>query len=705
MALVVMAAIAWLPAARSLDWQQAQFGPRLLLLAATSDQVRTFPDSITIHAQIELTEPARWIASTNDKGETFLANHDISFRLLDRPTGQEAYYLVDAQDLPADEPFVEQATILVSGDSVLLVRIPRTNEQAFVEGVAARGGRLSLLTPDPLVLTDPSATPFAYAANQPFAHGDPFIASLLTQLTEPALSDLIAGLSGETPVDLDGSQTTLNTRYTFSSQAANAERYVFHYYATLGLDVHYFPWTYGNFSGRNVIAELPGSEHPERIWLVGGHLDDISDIPYSRAPGADDNATGTAVTMLMAAILKNAQPADTIRFVHFTGEEQGQWGSKRYASALRSSGQQVMGFLDLDMIGWDGNGDRVIELHTGTDAGSNELGTAFIDANSRYEQGLTIERKTTSASRFSDHSPFWDNGFPALLAIENFFDDAIPRDRNPWYHTAGDQLNRVDLNYVARYGRTALATIALLAGVRPVNGTPTPTTTPLQTATATSTSLPVVCQNLLLNGDFEGASGWNFGSTPYPARITTLLAHGGQHSLQLGIPGSANNVRAHSSAFQQVLIPADAGRVTLNFWERPGGGSDGLDYREVLLLDGNYGFLARLDRDSTTGDEQWRERTFALNAYRGRTVTVYFNVYNDGGASQMWNFVDDVALLNCQQTSTATPAPTDTPAPQGTPTPGPERQIFLPHLVNQSPEKTPTPTATPTGNSTIPAPP
>ena len=231
--------------------------------------------------------------------------------------------------------------------------------------------------------------------------------------------------------------------------------------------MRYFPWTYGSYSGRNVVAEVRGASQPERVLLVGGHLDSNSQAPYSSAPGADDNATGTAVTLLMARLLRTYRPAVTVRFVHFTGEEQGQWGSKVYARSLRLNNEQVIGFINLDMIGWDGDDDRRAEIHTASGPKSNALGTAFLERNDRYGQGIIFERKTTTASRFSDHSPFWDNDYASFLVIENFFTDAVPRDRNPYYHNTGDLPPQVDFNYVARLGRVALATFVELARLQP----------------------------------------------------------------------------------------------------------------------------------------------------------------------------------------------------------------------------------------------
>ncbi|MCB0152999.1 MAG: hypothetical protein KDE01_35750, partial [Caldilineaceae bacterium] len=74
----------------------------------------------------------------------------------------------------------------------------------------------------------------------------------------------------------------------------------------------------------------------------------------------------------------------------------------------------------------------------------------YLERNTRYAVGLTFERKTGTASRFSDHASFWDNDYASFLIIENFFTDAIANDRNPYYHNTGDLPSRVDFDYVAR---------------------------------------------------------------------------------------------------------------------------------------------------------------------------------------------------------------------------------------------------------------
>ena len=201
-------------------------------------------------------------------------------------------------------------------------------------------------------------------------------------------------------------------------------------------------------------------------------------------------------------------------------------GSRAYAGALRQAGVQVMGYINLDMIGWDSNSDNILELHAGTRPASNALANAFISANNRYGQDCR-SNLTDNADRFSDHSSFWDYGYGAFLALENFSDGATPRDRNPWYHPTGDLVAGVNLPYVVRSTHVTLATLANWPAFwNPEKLTVTPTASPPATATATAT--PVLsCRDLLLNGDMEADLVWQFPATAWPAGFSSAAAHTG----------------------------------------------------------------------------------------------------------------------------------------------------------------------------------
>ncbi len=689
-----------------------QFGPRLyLLMSAAEDIPAHLPPTTVLHAHLHMAMGEhyvnRYVASGGEADQAAMAAAGLTVRLLDADTRNQVYYFADATNPNARLLAAEFGEILHADATVLLLALDPAVEQAMLEALLAGGVSVSALTADPLTLQP--KTLFAASADlvNRTAESDPVIAGLLPTITEEALSQLISELSGGRSVVIDGEQTTIQTRYTLATQIRLSERYLHQAYRNLGLNPTYHEWRNGNYDGRNVIAELRGKTHPERIWILGGHFDSISESPYTNAPGADDNATGTAAILLIAQILRNYEFEDTIRFVHFSGEEQGQWGSKRYAAELSQAGAEILGFINLDMIGYDGNGDRRVELHTGLSAGSIGLGDVFHQNNVDYAQEMVIEQKTTSASRFSDHSPFWDQGYPAVMLIEDFFDTVATgdRDRNPQYHRTGDQLSLVDLNYVARTARVALATVAELAnliGEVDPNATATPTLSPSPTWTVTPSIQG--CQELVRNGDFEESLGWQFGTTPYSARYTTAIQTNGARALQLGLPMGIANRHAHSSAFQSIVIPADATSVTLRYWSYLGGTSDSVDYHETLLLDPAYNFLARVERSFALAKAgEWQQQSFDLSAFAGQTVALYFNVYNNGAGGQQWRYIDQVELVACAPSSeTPTATPTPTLAATETPTPVQTATTTATATEPAQPVETPTVTATATLAPTAP---
>jgi hypothetical protein len=705
--------------------QEAIFGPQLFLVEGERGLSLNVADGLAIHTHLQGSTTLRVIASGDEADRAALSAAGFIVTLLDADTADKVYYLLDAQSgaAQARDLAARFGQIPYEDERLLLLALPAADEKQMIETIPAAGIAISAIPPQRLPTPD-AATPLVLP--RAVTETDPLIESLLPLLTTTDLTNRIRQLSGETPVTLPGGQVTLNTRYTFSSRIADAERFLFEYHTALGMNPSYAAWTYGNYSGRNVIADIPGVDNPERIWVIGGHFDTNSDNPYVSAPGADDNATGVAATMRIAEILKEYQFRDTIRFVYFSGEEQGQWGSLRYAESLRQAGAQIQGYIDLDMIGYDGNGDRVVELHTGSESSnpnSNALAIQFINASSRYGQGLSFERKTDSASRFSDHRSFWDNNYAAFLVIENFFDDAIPRDRNPYYHKTTDRLSAVNLDYVLRIGRTSLAVIAELAGIR-ADDTPTstPTATPTATATRTptdtptatptTTSVPVGCQNLIQNGGFEDGAG--AGWTRFSSVVTSTSVHSGDYAIRAGILDSELHRELYSTLYQLVTIPSWPATVILTYWEQPYGNGDSVDLREVRLLNANNtGTIAVIDSDTSVGAGEWRQQTFDLTAYKGQTLRVYFNVYNNGTGGRLWSYLDEVELLACSDetptptaTATATETPTSTATatatatPTGTLTP-PALDSYLPYIVKEeAPTATMTPTATATATAT-----
>jgi hypothetical protein len=184
---------------------------------------------------------------------------------------------------------------------------------------------------------------------------------------------------------------------------------------------------------------------------------------------------------------------------------------------------------------------------------------------------------------------------------------------------------------------------------------------------------------LIINCGFETDEGWVFGDTPRPAAYTTEDAHWGARSVRLGIKPPTTDAYSWSSIRQRITIPANAKSATLSFWykpfsEAPCGGnwqqfdwSDfsvdqpgriasnrnplswaSCDWQQALILADNFpnpAILATVMNISSNSGV-WTHETFDLTPFAGRTIWIYFNVYNDGwGYGRTWMYVDDASVM------------------------------------------------------------
>jgi hypothetical protein len=221
------------------------------------------------------------------------------------------------------------------------------------------------------------------------------------------------------------------------------------------------------------------------------------------------------------------------------------------------------------------------------------------------------------------------------------------------------------------------------------------------------------CPNWVTNGDFETNQGWVAGAGGIAPQYVTTQYHSPQRSVLMGIPPGNPAQVGNSSIRQQfaVTIPNNANRVTLSFWyltfqpTTPTG-----DFIEMNLLgpDGRP-LLIPSWRSFYPNQPAWTQALLDLSSWRGLTVQLYFNVYNDGGAPAAL-YLDDVALQICTGGTvvptppnyTVSPVPSFMPAtitPSGNPTATPTSPTPILTLTPGTlPSPPPTITPPPTGN-------
>lgn len=280
----------------------------------------------------------------------------------------------------------------------------------------------------------------------------PIIQEMVDQVDSASYMQWIGNLAGNNTVTISGSPFTFTTRLTSHAQCDTAERYVYEQFQAMGFaDVQFDPYTFSSTNARNVVATLPGTVTPDNIYILGGHVDATSPSG-NPAPGANDNASGTASVLEAAAILANYQFESTIVFIAFTGEEQGLYGSEHYAATADANNDNILGVVTCDMVAW-WNNNYEIDIEGETEYAA--LMQVMDDACSDYTGLATTQ---VFGSWGSDHVPFQDHGFPAFLAIEEEYG------AYPCYHQECDTTDLNDGNFGADVTKACLATVAHLAG-------------------------------------------------------------------------------------------------------------------------------------------------------------------------------------------------------------------------------------------------
>jgi hypothetical protein len=245
----------------------------------------------------------------------------------------------------------------------------------------------------------------------------------------------------------------------------------------------------------NVYAVLKGTdaENAKRIVLVTGHYDSRNSgnsDGAGDAPGANDDASGTAVSLECARVLSKLKFPATIIFLTVAGEEQGLNGSAHFAKVAKDRGWDIEAVLNNDIVGGDKSAEqdhsvvrvfseglpaaateqdirRIRGLGGENDSGSRQLARYIADVGRAYDAGVKPELifRLDRYLRGGDHYSFNQQGFTAVRFTE-FREDFHHQHQNVRTENGieyGDLPKFVDFDYVARVARLNAATLASLA--------------------------------------------------------------------------------------------------------------------------------------------------------------------------------------------------------------------------------------------------
>ena len=280
------------------------------------------------------------------------------------------------------------------------------------------------------------------------------------------------------------------TRHSLSAQNVEVASALREKLRAMGLaDVSLEEFTLGGTTRFNVVAVKPGRPadvggNPDEIVVLGAHFDsrnkDAADA-RGRAPGADDNGTGTTAVLEVARQLADEPLDRTVRFVLFSGEEQGLVGARAHAKALKAAGAKVTLMVNLDMVGHSSppgpDGDApppTFPPATAAPDAAGNLRSVYVES----DQGLKVAGNDAASKRWgdrlervvksyglgvsrgplygTDYLPFEAAGYPVV----GMYDGA---DTEPFYHNAADTPDKVDPDYHARVASAALELVRAAA--------------------------------------------------------------------------------------------------------------------------------------------------------------------------------------------------------------------------------------------------
>jgi hypothetical protein len=403
--------------------------------------------------------PARVLRVDSQTPRVLETLHDLGLRLYGQT---DRFYLVEdspeAKSLLSAQGLVFTDVSLSPDLPLYLVYLPRQGVLDKVSSLAAVlfvDGRMALVQMDEktalrvsrlggeLVKLPEKAYPVYLPSGRGYPRPallDTFVQRLVAKVNQDSIRAQIQRLQD------------FRTRWSYADSCRASEQYVYNYFISLGLDsVAFDPYQYQGNTWRNVIGTRLGRVNPRKVVIVCGHMDAITyEGPDTLAPGAEDNASGTVMALEAARILAGENLDLSVKFIAFTGEEQGLIGSQNYAQLMRSQNVDILGVLNFDMIAWPGGAFGVSIF---TNQASLPLAQFEEQMAGMY---TSLAHRIYVATYGSDQLSFHAQGYEGTAGAEygNYY---------PYYHTTGDTIGYLSMPLAAEVAKMGLASLAVLA--------------------------------------------------------------------------------------------------------------------------------------------------------------------------------------------------------------------------------------------------
>ncbi|TFK43786.1 hypothetical protein BDQ12DRAFT_675549 [Crucibulum laeve] len=280
---------------------------------------------------------------------------------------------------------------------------------------------------------------------------NPDIASVVNNISIAQMKNDIRFLTGE-----DG-KSGIVSRHSFSTGARTAAKWLKERFEDTGATCELKPFLTG-FTP-NVVCRYPAIIETNATVLLSAHYDSRGSFGSTRAPGGDDDGSGTTGILSIARTIarKGVKFHSNVELVAFAGEEQGLLGSKAYARELRAAGANITLMIQADMLAYRAPGEP-LQLGLPDLIGTPEATQLVGNVSGIYVPELHVGFTPACCS---DHQSFHEQGFPATQVFERAGPIA-----DPMYHNSGDLSDRegYDFEQLLAIAKVQFATLLHTAG-------------------------------------------------------------------------------------------------------------------------------------------------------------------------------------------------------------------------------------------------
>ncbi len=386
-------------------------------------------------------------------------------------------------------------------------------------------------------------------------------------LANPTIEQMVALVSPDSVLASVRRLQRYRNRYSTGDSCKAAAQWIAARFRAYGCDTVILENHTTNHAPNVVGIKYGTSGQRNPYAIIDGHFDSYA---ASNAPGADDNASGTLSALEACRVMQGFQFQHDLRFIAFSGEEFGLYGSDYYAGQAHSRGDTILGVLNFDMIAYEDAAPEDLEV-IGKIANPpcEPFCDWFIAVADTYTT-LPCNKQMMDDMQSSDQGPFWNNGYLAFCGIEDYWPG------NPYYHTPGDSIG-------AGYNDNLFCTEVIKAGVAALAtmGEPVPSNVPsvgllrtrLDDAAGNNNGKwdpaeSVAVYLTLKNFGMVGATNVNATvatSDPYVTLFQTTAGYGniaGQDTAVNPVPftmkAAANTPREHQADFNLTITSAES---------------------------------------------------------------------------------------------------------------------------------------------------